>query len=203
MEKISFERHVHESANDNSLSRDISQKSTETKFMQQRDMWCYECPHCTVGWFQQDGTTFLISLFALKRLKTDFGDKFISYRTELPWLAISPDLWPLEYFLWKVCEIQSKIHYSINTANSRSRIWEFEKSILNNFKKRIDLCIKTTSRTFWTFVKKNSMIYLFIYLIGLISYVDYFLSVRVYIFYHFLVSCFIRTVVSFFNSQFF
>ena len=155
MEKISFERRVHESANDKSLSRDISQKSTETEFMQQRDMWCYECPHCTVGWFQQDGTTFLISLFALKRLKTDFGDKYISYRTELPWLAISPDLWPLEYFLWKVCEIQSKIHSSINTANSRSRILEFEESILNNFKKRIDLCIKTTSCTFWTFVKKK------------------------------------------------
>ena len=52
-------------------------------------------------WFQQDGATSHTSLPALEWLKTRFGDKIISHRTEFPWPARSPDLSPLDFFLWR------------------------------------------------------------------------------------------------------
>ena len=37
----------------------------------------------------------------LEFLKQKFGDRVISQRTNYPWAAHSPDLNPLDFFLWR------------------------------------------------------------------------------------------------------
>ena len=51
-------------------------------------------------WFQQDGATAHTSLRAREWLTNQFGNKIISHYMEFPWPARSPDLSPLDYFLW-------------------------------------------------------------------------------------------------------
>ena len=50
-------------------------------------------------WFQQDGATPHISGAVLTWLRSTFGDRFISYRTNHVWPLHSPDLNQLDFFL--------------------------------------------------------------------------------------------------------
>ena len=51
-------------------------------------------------WFQQDGATAHTSLRAREWLTNQFGNKIIFHHMEFTWSARSPDLSPLDYFLW-------------------------------------------------------------------------------------------------------
>ena len=51
-------------------------------------------------WFQQDGATPHTAGCVLQWLDNTFGDQYISYRTANVWPPHSPDLNPLDFFLW-------------------------------------------------------------------------------------------------------
>ena len=51
-------------------------------------------------WFMQDGATPHTANATLELLRQKFGDRVISRRTDIPWAAHSPDLNPLDFFLW-------------------------------------------------------------------------------------------------------
>lgn len=51
-------------------------------------------------WFQQDGATPHTAGCVLQWLDNTFGDQYISYRTANVWPPHTPDLNPLDFFLW-------------------------------------------------------------------------------------------------------
>lgn len=51
-------------------------------------------------WFQQDGAPPHTSRLALEWLEDHFGPRVISRKTATPWPAHSPDLTPLDFYLW-------------------------------------------------------------------------------------------------------
>ena len=56
--------------------------------------------HLEDFWFQQDGAAPHTSKISLEWLAEHFGEKIISRKTSIPWPARSPDLTPLDFFLW-------------------------------------------------------------------------------------------------------
>lgn len=57
-------------------------------------------------WFQQDGAPPHTSRLALSWLEEHFGGRVISQKTEIPWPAHSPDLTPLDFYLWGFMKTQ-------------------------------------------------------------------------------------------------
>ncbi len=55
-------------------------------------------------YWQQDGATAHTARIVMDFLKEQFGDRIISRRSNHPWPASSPDLSPLDFFFWSVCE---------------------------------------------------------------------------------------------------
>ena len=53
--------------------------------------------------FQQDGATAHTTLRVREWLATKFRERIISRYTNIPWPSRSPDLSPLDYWLWSVC----------------------------------------------------------------------------------------------------
>lgn len=51
-------------------------------------------------WFQQDGATAHTSNTAMPVLRELFPNKLISQRGDIPWPPRSPDLTPMNFFLW-------------------------------------------------------------------------------------------------------
>ena len=51
-------------------------------------------------WFQQDGATPHTAGHVLEWLRETFGRKLISFKTDRVWPPHSPDLSPLDFFLW-------------------------------------------------------------------------------------------------------
>ena len=63
--------------------------------------------HCATRlslWWMQDGATPHCTLPVLRFLEKKFGNRVISRRTAIPWPAHSPDLSPLDYWLWNSLE---------------------------------------------------------------------------------------------------
>ena len=58
--------------------------------------------HLNAFWFQQDGATPHTSNIALEWLERHFCGRVISRKTVHPWPAHSPDLTPLDFFLWGI-----------------------------------------------------------------------------------------------------
>ena len=56
--------------------------------------------HIADVWFQQDGAAPHAAQVVLSWLEKTFGDRFISFKTEKVWPPHSPDLNPLDFFLW-------------------------------------------------------------------------------------------------------
>ena len=52
------------------------------------------------SWFQQDGATSHTTVECLHWLKETFQNRLISHKSEFPWPPRSPDLSPLDFFLW-------------------------------------------------------------------------------------------------------
>jgi len=51
-------------------------------------------------WMQQDGATAHTARTSLALLSEHFGENIISLKTDFPWPAHSPDLTPLDFWLW-------------------------------------------------------------------------------------------------------
>ena len=100
-------------------------------------------------WFQQDGATAHTSVIARDWLKSRFGNKVISHRTDFLWPARSPDLSPLDFFLWSY--VKEKV-FSTRPSNIndlkiavREALALIDQDTLSavtaNFEKRVEMCI--------------------------------------------------------------
>ena len=58
---------------------------------------------CHMYWFQQDRATAHCTNMVMDWLRSKFGQRVISRNADQPWPARSPDLSPLDFWLWSVC----------------------------------------------------------------------------------------------------
>ena len=105
-------------------------------------------------WFQQDGAAPHTAGHVLKWLRETFGNQLISLKTEQAWPPHSPDLSPLDFFLWgylkeKVYTPKPTTVQELKTAICR----EMQKitpqlcaSVITNFKRRLDVVISQNGR---------------------------------------------------------
>lgn len=101
-------------------------------------------------WFQQDGAAPHRAKSSMETVTEAFGNRVIALGTENKWAPRSPDLSPLDFFLWGYCkdtiyhQSPSSIHdLKKNIENCiRSIPSEMCQKVINNFKKRLDMCIK-------------------------------------------------------------
>ena len=56
--------------------------------------------HLSVFWFRQDGAPPHASSIAIKRLESHFYNRMISPTIVLLWQGDSPDLTPLDFYIW-------------------------------------------------------------------------------------------------------
>lgn len=101
------------------------------------------------AWFQQDGATPHTSRRSLEWLEARFGDRIISRRSQNDWAPHSPDLNPLDFFVWG--HIKGQIHTNAhqNLADLKASIeWAVHtidkdmcKRAIANFHKRVRQCI--------------------------------------------------------------
>lgn len=105
-------------------------------------------------WFQQDGATPHTAGKVLDWLRKTFGRNFISFKSDTVWPPHSPDLSPLDFFLWG--------HLKDNVYNPKPDTIEQLKAairremrkitpamcanVLENFKKRLDVVIAQKGR---------------------------------------------------------
>lgn len=106
--------------------------------------------------FQHDGAPAHFTLSVRACLNENFPDRWIGRGGPLNWAARSPDLNPLDYFVWGFLKDKvygSKIH---SLDHLMERITEetlrFQadhlSNTLNNFKKRINLCYDQNGQHF-------------------------------------------------------
>lgn len=98
-------------------------------------------------WFQQDGATPHTAVKVLDWLKETFDNKFISFKSDRVWPPHSPDLNPLDFFLWG--------HLKDNVYNPKPETLDQLKSairreirkitpvmcanVIDNFRRRLDV----------------------------------------------------------------
>lgn len=105
-------------------------------------------------WFQQDGATPHTSREVLTWLEKTFGTQYISYRTDNVWPPHSPDLSPLDFFLWgylkdRVYNPAPKTTEELKAAiqhHMREIPLDMCQSVIANFKKRIDVILRQGGR---------------------------------------------------------
>ena len=76
-------------------------------------------------YFLQDGATCHTTQMNLGYLKSKFGNRVISNKTEIPWPPNSPDLNPLDFFFWG--------HSMNHVFRSQPATIEDLKSVVNYF----------------------------------------------------------------------
>jgi transposase len=103
---------------------------------------------CSKNFFQQDGATVHCTADVLQYLEQNFGKNIISRRCEFAWPPYSPDLNPLDFFLWghlktlvyrdpaptTVDELKKKIRDEIRKLNRNKEMFA---SVYDNFLVRI------------------------------------------------------------------
>lgn len=100
-------------------------------------------------WFQQDGATAHTSNVAMEWLRNRFPEKLISHRSSFPWPPRSPDLSPLDFFLWgfvkekvfraqpsSIQELKTLVQRIINEVDCTT----LERTI-QSFTRRVEACI--------------------------------------------------------------
>ena len=102
------------------------------------------------AWFQQDGATPHTSNFALTFLREVFGYRIISRRAEHEWAPHSPDLNPLDFFLWGYLKDRvygnspqtlDELKLSVETHTNRISL-QMCRNVIANFNRRIAVCLK-------------------------------------------------------------
>ena len=107
-------------------------------------------------WFQQDGATPRTSGAVLTWLCETFGDRFISNRTNHVWPPHSPDLNPLDFFLWgylkDIVKVYTARHENLQDLKTaiRSEVQRIKVGMcidaVRNFDKRLDVVIEQKGR---------------------------------------------------------
>lgn len=102
-------------------------------------------------WYQQDGATAHTSRDTMSWLKDRFHHRLISHKSDFPWPARSPDLSPLDFFLWGF--VKGKVFRSApsNIGQLKNEVREIIESIdadtlqnvIANFAVRLDKCIES------------------------------------------------------------
>jgi hypothetical protein len=105
-------------------------------------------------WFQQDGATPHTSAAVLDWLDRTFEDRVVSLKTQYAWPPHSPDLSPLDFYLWgflkdqvyktsptTLKELKTNIRREIRGINH-----ETCKAVIDNFKRRCDVVIEQNGR---------------------------------------------------------
>ena len=105
-------------------------------------------------WFQQDGATPHTAGDVIEWLSQTFGERFISFRTEREWPPHSPDLNPLDFFLWG--HLKERVYNPVpgNTNDLKAAIGremrkisrEVCRNVIDNFKQRLDVIISQNGR---------------------------------------------------------
>src|ERR1700712_6084313 len=101
-------------------------------------------------WFQQDGAPAHNSRVAREYLDTHFAPRLITTSGPVRWPARSPDLTPLDFFLWgyvknqvyrnefeNIDELQNSVVEFITRINQNS-----VRKAANHVLKRIQLCVQ-------------------------------------------------------------
>ena len=91
-------------------------------------------------WFQQDGATPHTSNKSLEWIKDHFGSRVISRRCEHQWAPYSPDLSPLDFYLWGFL---------------KDRVYATKPSTLSELKMKIQEEMRNISRTTCKSVMEN------------------------------------------------
>ena len=145
----------------NSLKRDRTNQTTEKKCellnqfsylnVLEHDLWpvLRERRNLRRIWFMQDGATCHCTGRVLSWLGTKFNDRIISRRTPIPWPPQSPDLNPLDFWLWghlgkivhganprSIDELMQTVEDARNTITPDN----IEES-LRNLTKRLQSCV--------------------------------------------------------------
>ena len=107
-------------------------------------------------WFQQDGALAHTSREVMEFLNSQFPGKLISHRSVFPWPARSPDLSPLDFFLWgyvkdvvfrsnptNVAELKEKVEEAIMAVHP-----ETLQRVIQNFHCRLSKCIAANGGCF-------------------------------------------------------
>ena len=107
-------------------------------------------------WFQQDGATPHTAHHVLKWLKETFATRIVSLKTDIPWPPHSPDLSPLDFFLWG--HLKDRVYKGRPTSRDElKRAIENEiseipidmcKSTIANFMKRVETLRRQNGRHF-------------------------------------------------------
>ena len=107
-------------------------------------------------WFQQDGAPAHTSRMAMGWLNLRLQNQLISNKCEFSWPARSPDLSPLDFYLWSyvkgivfrsnplnVADLKAKVRESIRAIPADSL-----KRVIENFKHRLSLRISASGGHF-------------------------------------------------------
>ena len=112
--------------------------------------------------FQQDGAPPHPTQLVRDWLKSKFGNRVISNKTDRPWPTSSPDLSPLDFWFWGVCldelrknppSSMEELRATINSLARRMSPAEIRKAV-NNVAKRAKTCIAASGDNFEHLLKK-------------------------------------------------
>ena len=103
-----------------------------------------------VQWFMQDGAPPHSANKSLALLREKFGERFIASKTNIPWASHSPDLNPLDFFLWGYAKDNVYKCRPADCQALKKSIGEFIcgipsdmcERVIGNFEERITTCIK-------------------------------------------------------------
>ena len=107
-------------------------------------------------WFMQDGATAHTALASRQWLRENFAERVISLKTDFVWAPYSPDLNPLDFFLWgylKDCvysetpqTIQELKNTIIRHIRRINRDVDLCRRVIDNFRHRICSCRQRNGR---------------------------------------------------------
>ena len=100
------------------------------------------------AWLQQDGASSHTAKVSLDWLAQNFGKRVISLKAKLEWAPHSPDLSPLDFFLWGYLKSRVYNPKPASLEELKLRISEEMKaiqpsvchSVMENFAKRLRHC---------------------------------------------------------------
>ena len=112
--------------------------------------------HINDQWLMQDGAPAHTATATRQWLNDNFGQRIISLKTNFVWAPYAPDLNSLDFYLLghlKDCVYRSapkninELKQSIvQHTGILSQDHELFQRVINNFKKRVDVCLKRKGR---------------------------------------------------------